>query len=658
MQKLHEKDVHFKAFMEHSVEGIWCVDFDRPFNIDLPEDEQFDLVYKHGYLSDANDVYARSMGFKSGKELIGRRIEEFAPRSEPKNVAAVKELIRSRYKLKGAETVESYIDGVTRYLLNFSSGIIEDGHLVRVWGTHIDITPLKQLEKALTQSRDFNLAILNSIEDHLAVLDRNGNILAVNEPWVSFASENDADLAKTGIGVNYFEACRKSYADKDNNTNEISQNALKGLTDVLEGKLQKFELEYPCDSPTEERWFKLKAIPFQGSKGGLVVSHHDITKRKVMEKKLIKAEHKYRTVADFTYDWEYWEGSRGRLRYVSPSCERITGYSASDFIKRPELISEIVLPEDQAVWLNHRHGVINRKDHEPTHCHFRVQHKDGSIRWIGHVCQPVFDEMGNFQGIRASNRDITNLRMVEQKVREHRNMLTHLDRRATLGQMTGSIAHELNQPLTGILSDAQAGELLLKKGQLNEENAGSIFKDITADAKRASHILRNLRELFSEGKTKYRSICANELIRDTLKILNSELIGDGVKVITNLSEGLPKVNGKRIQLQQVVINLISNSKQAMQNAQVKDRWLSIQTSSGENDQVMICIEDNGPGIDREKIKDIFNPLFTTKNDGLGMGLAICDTIIQSHGGRIWGENSPKGGAKLIVWLPAETVERP
>ena len=658
MQKSHEIDIHFKAFMERSVEGFWCVDFERPINIDLPVDEQFDLVYKYGYVSEADDIYARNMGLKKGKELVGTRIKDFLPRSEPQNVATIKEWIRGKYNIKGAETVESYKEGVKRHLLNFSSSIIEDGHVERVCGTHIDITPLKQLEKALTQSKDFNLAILNSIEDHLAVLDKNGNILTVNDPWVRFAIENDADLAKTGIGANYFEVCRQPYADKDNNTNEISQNALKGLTDVLEGKLQKFELEYPCDSPTEERWFMLKAIPFQGARGGLVVTHHDITKRKVMEKKIIEAEQKYRTVADFTYDWEYWEGSRGRLRYVSPSCERITGYTASDFIKRPELISEIVIPEDQAGWLYHRHGVTNRKNIEPTHCHFRVKHKDGSIRWIGHVCQPVYDEMGNYQGIRASNRDITDLRIVEQEVREHRDTMTHLDRRATLGQMTASIAHELNQPLTGILSDAQAGELLLKKGQLNEENAGSIFKDITADAKRASHILRNLRELFSEGKTKYRSVCANELIRDTLRILNSDLIGDGVKVVTDLSEGLPKVSGKWIQLQQVVINLINNSRHAMQDAQENDRWLSILTSSEENDQVLICIEDNGPGIDREKIKDIFNPLFTTKDDGLGMGLAICDTIIQSHGGRIWGENNPKGGAKFIFWLPAETVEKP
>ncbi|MEN8753280.1 MAG: ATP-binding protein, partial [Desulfobacterales bacterium] len=514
-QKLHESDNRYRAFVKNSTEGIWRVDFDEPIDIDLPEDEQFELVHKHGYMAEANDAYAHSVGFEHGEELSGARIAEFCPRSVPKNVATVKNWIRGRYNITNAETVESYKDGITRVILNNSTSIIEDGRVVRVWGTQTDITNRKQ-----------------------------------------------------------------------------------------------------------------------------------------MEQKLIEAEQKYRTVADYTYDWEYWVAPDGSLNYVSPSCERVTGYCVSDFMARPELISEIVIPEDRFIW--HRHGNHTGTEAAPSHIHFRIKAKDATIRWLAHVCQPVPDEKGNFAGVRASNRDITELRKAEQKVREHREMLTHMDRRATLGQLAGSIAHELNQPLTGILSDAQAGDLLLKKGNLNLQNVGSIFTDIIADAKRAGQVLRNLRDLFSDGKVEFNFLSINTLIGETLRIMNSELIGQSVTMYTDLSEGIPNVFGNRIQLQQVLINLINNSRQAMQHAKKADRWISISTAQVKADRVSICVEDNGPGIVREQLASIFDPLATTKRTGLGMGLAISHSIVQAHGGRIWVENTPKGGARFTFTLP--TIE--
>jgi C4-dicarboxylate-specific signal transduction histidine kinase len=167
--------------------------------------------------------------------------------------------------------------------------------------------------------------------------------------------------------------------------------------------------------------------------------------------------------------------------------------------------------------------------------------------------------------------------------------------------------------------------------------------------------LRNLRELFGDQNYKFEPLDLNALIEETLRILNSEFINQGVTIYTDLSAKLPNVSGNRVQLQQVLINMINNSWQAMQQVAETERWLSINTAFGDDDQVVVCLEDNGPGIDSDKLQSIFEPLVTSKQDGLGMGLAISDTIIQAHGGRIWAEKNPKGGTRIIFSLPAMEV---
>lgn len=652
-QKLRDSAMRYRMFMDHSLEGIWCVEFDEPIDLTLPEEEQFELVYKHGYMAEANDAYAKHVGFERGEELVGTKLEKFCSRSIPENVATIKSWIRGRYTINNVETVESYQDGVTRTILNNAIGIIESGSVVRVWGTESDITERKQAEQALSQSKNFNKAILNTIEDHIVVTDRSGCILTVNESWIRFARDNDADLSLIGPGVNYFDVCQRAVCGlphaktEQNNINA----ALKGLNAVLNGDTNRFTLEYPCHLPTEKHWFQMVVLPFTGDKGGLVVAHRDITAIKKTEEKLVDAERKYRTVADFTYDWEYWEALDGSLIYVSPACERVTGYCVSELMERPDLISTLVTPEDRSIWQDHSHGLQTGSKSGPSHCHFRIRNRDGDIRWIAHVCQPVYNEQGDYAGVRASNRDITELRMAEQKLYEHREILAQVDRRETLGLLAGAIAHELNQPLTGILSDAQAGELLLEQEAADSVQIRDILTDIVTDTKRASQIIRNLRKLFDGRHVDYSPFQVDELVGETLRILNSEIIDRGLIVEKELHKNLPMVNGDSVLVQQVLINLIKNSWEAVQHNERADRRIKINTASEEDGHVVICVEDNGPGIDSDQIRSIFNPLKSNKKGGLGMGLAICQSIVKTHGGRIWVENRTNGGTRFIFTLP-------
>jgi transcriptional regulator with PAS, ATPase and Fis domain len=158
-----------------------------------------------------------------------------------------------------------------------------DGKAVRMIGTVQDITDHRNIETALTQSKEFNSAILNSIEDHIAVLDKKGCILAVNDSWMRFARENNANMALIGTSVNYFDVCRQVSSDESSVDMESVQRAVTGINDVLSGSCANFTMEYPCHAPTQQRWFQMVVLPFKGAKGGVVISHRDITKNKQSE---------------------------------------------------------------------------------------------------------------------------------------------------------------------------------------------------------------------------------------------------------------------------------------------------------------------------------------------------------------------------------------
>jgi C4-dicarboxylate-specific signal transduction histidine kinase len=252
--------------------------------------------------------------------------------------------------------------------------------------------------------------------------------------------------------------------------------------------------------------------------------------------------------------------------------------------------------------------------------------------------------------------DITELKRAELEAQEQREALARIARTTRMGQLTGSIAHELNQPLTGILSNAQAAELLINKNQIEDKEFKNIITDIIADTKRASDIIRNLREMYREHKGEYISVDVNSIIEDVKKLLHSDFVMKQVKIDYKLALSLPPVNGNKLQLQQVLINLIMNSEQAMSDMRKEDRKIIIITRYDEN-MVKVWVEDFGPGIDAKKIDLIFLPLATWKSGGTGMGLAIGNNIIEAHGGKMWAENRPEGGARIGFALPVLKKER-
>jgi signal transduction histidine kinase len=243
---------------------------------------------------------------------------------------------------------------------------------------------------------------------------------------------------------------------------------------------------------------------------------------------------------------------------------------------------------------------------------------------------------------------------VELDAREQRLQLTHLSRVAMLGELSGGIAHELNQPLTAILSNAQAAQHLIANKSAEPEILVEILRDIIAADQRAGEVIRRLRTLFKRGETQFQPLDANELVHEVLSIVHGDLVTRSVELVPELAAALPKVQGDRVELQQVMLNLIMNACDAMAAVPSEQRRLTVSTRAVdvEDGAVQISFSDCGPGFTAEEYARLFEPFYTTKPRGLGLGLSISRAIIRAHHGRLWGTATPGKGASFHIVLPA------
>jgi PAS domain S-box-containing protein len=684
----------------------------------------------------------------------------------------------------------------------------------------------------------------------------------------------------------------------------------------------------------------------------------EIEEREQIQVRLQEAEVNYRTIADFTYDWELWIDPDGTFRYASPSCRRITGYPAEDFLQDPGLFSRIVEPDDRKVWEEHcrrAHG-----ERGSGEVQFRIRTKGGGVRWIEHVCQPVRGEQGEFLGIRASNRDITAPKQAEEALRrsesslaeaqrishlgnwdldlranslswsdeiyrifglqprefgatyeaflnsvhpddlehvkgavnralqasepysiDHRIVLpdgtvrvvheqaevlcdasgqairmvgtvqditerkqiekereerlrfeqllselsamfvnipikqidaeikgglqktgeflgvervtlleftegvstlkpvasftasgfepyrssdfphsmpwivaqvgkgeqvvlnrilddlppeastdkaylqniglrskvlipikvggkvefaislssfrrerrwpdelvkrmrllgeifvnilirkratikarslgeelAHVARVTTLGELAGALAHEINQPLAAILSNAQAARRFLTAGEPDMEELAEILKDIAEDTERASAVIKNLRRMMKKEEGEFLPLAINEVAHEVVSLVKRDPVGHRVDISLQLEDDLPPVLGDRVQLQQVLMNLIRNGFEAMMYQEEGTRELVLRSRRQDERHLRVEVQDAGIGIEEAKLDRIFDPFFTTKSEGMGMGLSVNRTIIEAHGGRLWAWNNPEYGMTFSFTLPISEGEK-
>jgi len=283
---------------------------------------------------------------------------------------------------------------------------------------------------------------------------------------------------------------------------------------------------------------------------------------------------------------------------------------------------------------------------------YRVMLPEGQIRWIASRGRVEFNDAGQPVLIRGVSLDITERKLAELATQQHRNEVAHLSRVTTLGEISGSLAHELNQPLGAILANTEAAELHLQSPIPNLDEVRAILADIRKDDLRASEIIHGIRAFLRRRELEMQPLEVAQLAGETVKLISGDAAARKTSVGLDFPTSLPRVSGDRIHLQQVLLNLLVNGMDAMSTCPVADRRVTIQATRLDSRTVEITVRDAGVGIPPGDMRRIFDPFHTTKQGGLGLGLAISRSIVEAHGGSISVQNNAERGATARFTLQA------
>lgn len=283
---------------------------------------------------------------------------------------------------------------------------------------------------------------------------------------------------------------------------------------------------------------------------------------------------------------------------------------------------------------------------------------EGRDAWYLVSANPILDAGGDIVGFLHSARDITERKHAEAESRRRMTELAHVTRVATMGELASSLAHEINQPLTAILSNAQAAQRFLAAGEPDLGEVREILDDIVRDDKRASEVIRRLRTLLKKQAAPYEVFDLNEAVLECIALFNSAPLLDGLTVEVETGGERVLVRADRVQLQQVMLNLMVNAAAAMRSAAQFSRRIVVRAVPEDDHAVMVSVTDSGTGIDEHNVGSLFEPFYTTKPEGMGMGLSISQTIVKAHGGKMGARNNAEGGATFFFTLPTADHEEP
>ena len=282
---------------------------------------------------------------------------------------------------------------------------------------------------------------------------------------------------------------------------------------------------------------------------------------------------------------------------------------------------------------------------------FRLMLPGGGLRWISSHGKVEFDATGQPVRVRAVSRDVSAQKQVEAETQLLRREVAHVDRVTMMGQLASTLAHEINQPLGAILRNAEAAELFLQNASPDLDEIRAILADIRKDDERAGAVIDRMRNLLKRQHLNTRALDVGELVGDVMTLVRAEAAVRHVKLEVDVPDDLPPARGDRVHLQQVLLNVILNGMDALNGASRGERRVSVTALLNGAQTVEIAVIDTGSGIPADKLAQVFNPFFTTKPNGMGMGLPISRTIIEAHGGRFWAENNSSGGATFRFTLP-------
>ncbi len=404
------------------------------------------------------------------------------------------------------------------------------------------------------------------------------------------------------------------------------------------------------------RWFLSRALPIRDEAGDLVRWFGTLTDVNVQ----IEAEQALRDLnetleqrveAEARERARIWNVSQdllvvadmeGRFVAVNPAWKATLGWSEGELLNKS--FEWLVHPDD--LTKSRDQQVRVSKGHNVLHFENRLLDKWGSYRWLSWKAVTEKDY------VYAVARDVTDLKNAEDQLRTSRRELAEVSRHTMMGAMAASIAHEVNQPLAAIVTNANAGLRWLARPQPDVDEVRSLLKRIVDDGHRASEVIAAIRSMFRKDVGERNPLHVNDLVKEVLAVVHGELESHQVSLQTVLSDGLPPVMAEQTQLRQVILNLIMNAIDAMSSVADRERILIVRSETDGSDNVLISLEDSGTGIDPDHMDRIFDAFFTTKAHGMGMGLSICRSIVESHGGKLWVSARSPYGSIFSAQLPA------
>jgi PAS domain S-box-containing protein len=543
-----------------------------------------------------------------------------------------------------------------------------DGRIVKWFGTCTDITDRKRAEQAL-KDQELELRQARDLLE-IKVMERTKE-LRRNEAYLAEAQK----LSKTGsFGWNVFGG-EIYWSEETFRIFECSRETKPGLELVLERthpedrtRVQQeidrasqsdkdFDIEHrllmPDGSVKHVHVVGHLLETGQPGKTELVGAITDITERKRAEAALRQTEAYLEEAQRLSHTGSWaWNVARRENIHWSQEQYRLFGLDPKHDSRSFETAFQRIHPEDRATFNNVvERAIRERSDFEVD---FRIVLPDGSTKYSRSVGHPVFSASGELVEFVGTGIDITERRRAEkerERLRQVQADLAHITRATTMGELTASLAHEINQPITAAATDARTCLRWLAREQPDigeaRESAARMVNAVT----RAADIISRLRQLFKKGAPQTNLVDVSEVIQEMVVLLRSEASRHSVSILTELSEDLPRVMADRVQLQQVLMNLILNGIEAMQDTKSEGQ-LTIRSLMAEPDQLLISVSDTGVGLPREQADQIFNAFFSTKTQGTGMGLSISRSIIESHGGRLWATSNSGRGATFNFTLPS------
>jgi PAS domain S-box-containing protein len=465
--------------------------------------------------------------------------------------------------------------------------------------------------------------------------DVTGSCVFVNRPWEDFTGWNVDRLLDRG----WQDLIHPEDRPRAVNRYAEQAGAPRSFDDEL--RIRRHDGEY--------RWIYVRGLPRHASCGqfvGYVGSALDVTERREQQVELMRSEARYRDVVESQTAFVCRFLPDGTLTFVNAAYCRVIGQPREQMLGRKLL--DLQPPVARQPVRDGIARVIGGAESAEWECEFtRADGGRGWQHWVCHAIGGVADESREMQAI---GQDITDRKRAEESGRQ----LVQATRFAAVGELTAMVAHEINQPLCAILNNAEAAEILLKSDQPPLGEVREILADIRRDDLRADSAIRNIRSLLQRQEFRPRPLELNDLVGDVLKLVAGDALYRRVRARSDLAHRLPRMIGDPSQLKQVLVILIVNGMDAMKDTPEEQRELRVITRQVDEAEIEVRVLDRGHGIAPENMSQLFESFFTTKSDGMGLGLAIARSMIAVHGGRIRAENAAGGGAMFCVTLPVRT----